>query len=546
MLPHMPSGKRKVLLCLLFAFCAAAQAFAQNPELRGLWVDAWGNGFLNAAQSTQLISDCRKYNFNAIYVQMRRRGDAFYTPHAPNSDPKTTAISASYDALGDLVTKAHSGSPRIEVHCWVTANLVWSSPTPPSQPGHVVNLHPEYLMANRAGENFLAEGYYLDPGNPEAMLWNYRMAMDIVEHYAVDGFHWDYIRYPEQDAGYNQRALARYQAEFNVTTKPAISDTRFATWRRRQVTDFLRWVNADLLEVRPGLVISAAVFADRNDAFTYRFQDWNAWNGEGIIDVCIPMNYTADNSGIFNPRVNDAFTHQGLRRVYVGQGSYLNTKQNTVTQLQYVRNKGLLGSLFYSYRTPNSGTVNQADTFDYVKANYQPSWAETPSLPWKANPTGGIAKGTITALESGEPLYNATVTLQISPIKTQKTEPHGKFAFFEVPEGSYTITASAAGLVAVTNVVVVEAGKVSNFDFALPSVPVEEPLIVIRQIARTETNSVQLLVDGSVGVKYDLLISPDLAEWSVVTNMAPSTTPFTLEDKEPPFSKGFYRVKKSP
>src|SRR5512147_445906 len=104
-------------------------ASAQTSEFRAMWVDAWGTGFLNASQVTQLIADCRAYNFNAIVVQMRRRGDAFYTPGISGNDPKTTAIASNFDALQDLLNKARSGSPRIQVHCWVTTHVIWSSTT---------------------------------------------------------------------------------------------------------------------------------------------------------------------------------------------------------------------------------------------------------------------------------------------------------------------------------------------------------------------------------------------------------------------------------
>src|SRR5439155_26049964 len=43
-------------------------------EFRGIWVDAFGPGFFNAAQVKKLAEDCRKYNFNAVLVEMRRRG----------------------------------------------------------------------------------------------------------------------------------------------------------------------------------------------------------------------------------------------------------------------------------------------------------------------------------------------------------------------------------------------------------------------------------------------------------------------------------------
>lgn len=455
-------------LCLGAAlFISASAPEAQAQSHRGIWVDAWGAGFLNASQVTTLVNHCRTYNFNAVVVQMRRRGDAFYMPQAPNGDPRTTAIASGYDALQEIINQCHNGTPRIEVHCWVPTHLIWADTSAPSQPGHVYNSHPEYLMRNSSGATFISEGYYLDPGHPDAQTWNYNMANDIVSRYDIDGFHWDYIRYPQQDSGYNPTAIARYNAEFGTSGQPTSTSSQFSTWRRRQVTDFIRWTSSELLAVKPNLIISASVFGSRTDAFNARFQDWAAWNNEGIIDICMPMNYTDVNS-TFNSRVTDAFNNQGVRRVYMGVGAYLNTKENTVTQLNYAKNKPLFGTQFYSYRVPNSGTVDQTTTFNYVKNNFQPTWQNTPALPWKSNPTKGMVKGTVTRQSDGAAVYNATVTITTSPSRTQQTTAHGKYGFFELPTGSYTVSATAAGLGTASGTIVVTAGLVKNVNLIIP------------------------------------------------------------------------------
>lgn len=449
------------IAALLLGNAASAQS-----EFRGLWVDAWGTGFLNQAQVNALVQDARENHFNAIIVQMRRRGDAFYLPNAPNTEPRTTALASGFDALAAIIEAAHSGSPRIEVHCWVTTFPVWSSEsTPPPQPGHVFNLHPEFLMERSTGEQFIGEGYYVDPGHPEAMRWTARMAKDIVTNYEIDGFHWDYVRYPARDSGYNPVAIARFNEEFGRTGVPDPSDEVFSDWRRRQVTDFLRWINADLLEIRPGLAISAAVFSNRSDAYANRFQDWAMWNAHGLIDLCMPMTYTANNS-IFIDRTDDAAAHQGIRHVYVGPGAYLNTKENTVTQLQYVRSTGLQGTMFYSYRVPNSGTVDRHGTLNYVRNQYQPVWSDTPALPWKS--ANGIAKGRIVDSETGQPVYNAFVTIDADAPggSVQLSCVQGGFAFFDLPPGEYAVHASADHRFA-DGSLVVTAGQVTHLELFL-------------------------------------------------------------------------------
>jgi uncharacterized lipoprotein YddW (UPF0748 family) len=53
-------------------------AWAQTPELRGFWVDAFHAGLRNATEARQVIADARAGGFNAVFVQVRKRGDAYY------------------------------------------------------------------------------------------------------------------------------------------------------------------------------------------------------------------------------------------------------------------------------------------------------------------------------------------------------------------------------------------------------------------------------------------------------------------------------------
>ena len=48
------------------------------PELRAVWVDAFHDGFKTPEQVDALVAWARDANLNALFVQVRRRGDAYY------------------------------------------------------------------------------------------------------------------------------------------------------------------------------------------------------------------------------------------------------------------------------------------------------------------------------------------------------------------------------------------------------------------------------------------------------------------------------------
>src|SRR6266581_4410956 len=204
----------RILFNVLLLFTGLPLWAQTRAEFHGLWVDAFGPGFLTSDQVKGLAQDCRKYNFNAVIVEMRRRGDAFYTPHPPNPDPRTSVLAEDFDALAEIIHECHSMTPRIEVHCWLVSHFIWSWKNPPPQKNHIFNLHPEYLTKDSIGQKQIAKGYYLDPGHPDANQWIHDVAVDIVVRYGIDGIHWDYCRYPEEESGYNEKAIGRYNAEF--------------------------------------------------------------------------------------------------------------------------------------------------------------------------------------------------------------------------------------------------------------------------------------------------------------------------------------------
>src|SRR6185295_11791349 len=58
---------------------------------------------------------------------------------------------------------------------------------------------------------------------------------------------------------------------------------------------------------RPEALVSAAVFANDENAYTRRFQDWRRWLQMGILDVACPMAYSTD-TAVFQKQIEVAAT----------------------------------------------------------------------------------------------------------------------------------------------------------------------------------------------------------------------------------------------
>jgi len=363
--------------------------FANNgppPEFRGLWVDAYRDGFKTPEQVDRLLADARRANINALLVQVRRRGDALYNR---SLEPRADDIAPDFDPLAYIIDRAHNGEPRIEVQAWVTTTIIWGSrDRAPASPNHVFNQHgltatgtDDWLSRREDGATWL-NGYFLDPGHPDAARYTADVFLNIVREYDVDGLHLDYIRYPERSEGYswgyNETSIARFNAQYGRDGRPAGNDPLWNQWRRDQVTALVRSIYQGALDIKPQVKISAAVIpwgdgprtdADwqRTSAYTSVFQDWRSWLEEGILDQAMPMTYFRESTGNqaawFDHWVSWARDHAYGRQVIPAVALYMNEPAESISQVRRAlaanpNGNRTAGVALYSYGATRVGTSN--------------------------------------------------------------------------------------------------------------------------------------------------------------------------------------------
>jgi len=128
------------------------------------------------------------------------------------------------------------------------------------------------------------------------------------------------------------------------------------------------------------VTVSAAVFANDEDANTRRFQDWRHWLQMGILDVACPMAYSTD-TAVFQKQIEiaSASAHAAKRKVWAGIGAYRIPVESTVEKIKMARSLTADGIILFSYDftlrvgelNPDGGylqKVKQA-AFDVPRAN---------------------------------------------------------------------------------------------------------------------------------------------------------------------------------
>ena len=392
------------------------------PELRAVWVDAFHDGFKTPQQVDDLVAWARASNLNALFVEVRRRGDAYYLksfePRAEDPD-----YAAGFDALQYLIDRAHQGPQRLQVHAWLaTLPVWWQRDTPPTAINHPFNLRglnagpsDTWLMYRDDGVAWAGVGasgiYYFDPGNPDVQAYTTEVYLNVLRNYDVDGIHLDQVRYYEGDAlrwGYNPTSVARFNAQFDrdPSTQPAPTDPDWIRWRRDQVTALVRGIYTQAKAIKPSVAVTAAVVTwgkgPRTEAdwatqapYASVLQDWRAWLREGIVDYLLPMDYyreSGQQADWFDNWTQWQVTYAGRRNVVLGLGSYLNSADGVMAQLARARSLGALGVALYSYAVPTAdlenGSSDDRAAFAAQLRSVFPRPAPVPSLTARDQPDG--------------------------------------------------------------------------------------------------------------------------------------------------------------
>ncbi len=284
------------LACLL-AVALLSGAASGEENCRFFWVSR--DALVHPDTLDALILRAEAAGANGLIVQVVGRGEAYY-----RSDILPRASYSGYeDPLAYLLARA---KPRgMEVHAWINAFLVWSSPAAPADSGHVWHTHPEWFVSHSSGKSSRefspaeAEaaglvGATLSPALPEVREFVASIAEEIAVSYPVEGIHLDYIRYPGPSFGFEPHAVALFYNETGCL--PQGSPEVWKRWRADQVGMTVQTVRFRLNSSAPATLLSCAVMADPLTAYSDFGSPWTEWLAGGLVDFVCPMAYTTNRS----------------------------------------------------------------------------------------------------------------------------------------------------------------------------------------------------------------------------------------------------------
>ena len=358
-----------------------------------MWVVRYS--LLSPDQVHDVVERAYKYHFNALMLQVRGRGDAYY--HS-TIEPRAAGLANQpdyFDPLEQAIEEAHAHG--IKVFAWVNTLLAWSGKQPPPSPMHVVNRHPEWIDARPDGTPMAAtdyEGQFLNPGIPAVRKYTVRICRDLVRRYDLDGIHLDYIRYPAPGLGYNSRCVDDFYrsshpdqpdpSNWNVLAAPGIEKAAWTRWKQDQVTDLVREIRSGVQAEKPWVSVSAAVWSNLDDARYNRMQDWPTWLEQGLVDFVCPMAYSTQTPRVVT-QIRQAVRLAHGRQIWAGLGAWQMSPASTVAKIRAVRALGAAGICLFSY----DGMTDGGSSDHYLAALSHTAFSHRSSLPvmpWLPDP----------------------------------------------------------------------------------------------------------------------------------------------------------------
>ena len=391
-----------ILVCLLLLLFSNGNAqekitYPKN-EFRAVWIATvvnidWPTTGTDSiekqkADFLEILDTYKKLNYNAVIVQIRSVGDAFYPSQlAPWSRYLTgkegQAPQPYYDPLAWMVEEAHKRG--FEFHAWLNpyrATFDTKTETPSKE--HDFFKHREWMI--KYGETG-KEKYYYNPGLPEVQLHLTAVVEEVVKNYDIDAIHFDDYFYPYRVTG----------KTFNDTTsfKKYGEKLTLEDWRRANVNTFVKNIYTSIKTIKPWVQFGISPFGVwRNKSVDPRgsdtqagqtnyddlFADPIAWMDGKYIDYMLPQLYWSidHKTASYSKLIKWWADNSTNVNVYIGNGSYkINTdsdkKWNIPTeipnQIDLTRTySNIQGNAFFSAKSfvnNNKEVVNLLVTNQY-------------------------------------------------------------------------------------------------------------------------------------------------------------------------------------
>ncbi|MDY6783361.1 MAG: family 10 glycosylhydrolase [Cyanobacteriota bacterium] len=276
---------------------------SHQREFRGIWVATVWNvdwpsrrGLSTQQQQQELLQIIQKaadINLNAVILQVRAEGDAFYASQYEPWSHWITGVQGRapnpyWDPLQFAVEECHKRN--LELHAWFNLyRAKTDSHTAPNAPSHIMMETPSIVYEYGALS-------WMDPGLRLVQDKTYSVIIDVLTHYDIDGVHLDDYFYPYPVQGEVFPDGNTYQAYRNSGGRLSLGN-----WRRENVNIIIKRIKEGIAKIRPHVKFGVAPFGIYRpgqppgivglDQYETLYADPKKWLVEGWMDYVSPQLY---------------------------------------------------------------------------------------------------------------------------------------------------------------------------------------------------------------------------------------------------------------
>lgn len=353
----MKNTLRILLTVLLLTNVLRAQA--PKREFRAVWITTLANldwpskkglsSDLQKKEFTDLLDQMQEIGFNAVFVQIRPSGDAFYPSEIALWSHYLTGIqgkSPLYDPVAFMVEECHKRN--MEFHAWFNpvraiSNVKFS----PVSYNHITHNRPEWFFD-------YGDARYFNPGFPAVREYISEIVLEVVRNYDIDGVHFDDYFYPYPIPGKpipDWGTFREYGDGFNSV----------ADWRRWNIDKMIEMVSKGIKSAKPWVKFGVSPFGvwrnkemDIRGSDTFRacasyddlYADSRKWYMGGWLDYIAPQLYwsTRNHRANYRELLDWWGEIDSDRHLYVGHGLSRmkeNPKPRNLTSAEFVLQVGL-------------------------------------------------------------------------------------------------------------------------------------------------------------------------------------------------------------
>jgi len=287
-------------------------------EARGVWIQYWS--LANPDEIKRCIKELADANFNMVIVESYIGGG--YTIW-PTSIGKQIEVYKGWDPLKVLIEECHKNN--IEVHIWFSIFRVGNN-------SPLFETHPDWIEWETQINKFdPSVVYWVCPARIEYRDYIKKFIKELIDNYSIDGFHYDYIRYPESPLHSCFYCKDKFEKltginPWNEEIKQDMEGTmKWNRYREELITDFVKDISAFIKQQKPEIYLSAAVWPRNQHGFLTNvvLQNWEKWVDNQYIDFLCPMEYY-NNLVHLKYDVDSTETRvKGRVNLYHGLGQYM-------------------------------------------------------------------------------------------------------------------------------------------------------------------------------------------------------------------------------